>query len=137
MASSRARHQRAGQARHPSSPGTSFTALVIPQPGAELQVGRRGHGDLDPGWVRVTVLASGLCHADLGTATARRSAYGFPITPGHEIAGVIAEVGAGVSHRQVGERVVVGWFGGSCGQCPSCRAGAVVHCPERKITGVS
>ncbi|MET9116677.1 alcohol dehydrogenase catalytic domain-containing protein [Streptomyces longwoodensis] len=61
----------------------------------------------------------------------------FPVTPGHEVAGVIAEMGDQVEGWTVGDRVAVGWFGGSCGHCAYCRTGDVVHCPKRKIPGLS
>ena len=86
-------------------------------------------------WVRVSVMASGVCNADLGTANGAGTS--FPVTPGHEVAGVIAEIGDQVEGWAVGDRVAVGWFGGSCGHCSFCRAGDVVHCPERKIPGLS
>ena len=79
-------------------------------------------------WVRVSVVASGVCGADLGTTAA---------TPGHEVAGVLAELGAHVEGWSVGDRVGVGWFGGSCGHCGFCRSGDVVHCPDRTVPGVS
>ncbi|MEW2395517.1 alcohol dehydrogenase catalytic domain-containing protein [Streptomyces sp. NPDC046862] len=87
-------------------------------------------------WVRVSVMASGVCNADLGTAAAG-AGTSFPVTPGHEVAGVVAELGDQVDGWAVGDRVAVGWFGGSCGHCSFCRAGDVVHCPERKIPGLS
>jgi D-arabinose 1-dehydrogenase-like Zn-dependent alcohol dehydrogenase len=86
--------------------------------------------------VRVSVMASGVCNADIGT-TAATGAGTFPVTPGHEIAGVIAELGDQVEGWSLGDRVAVGWFGGSCGHCAFCRVGDVVHCPERKIPGRS
>lgn len=89
------------------------------------------------GWVRVTVAASGVCNADIGTAKAAGPHTHFPVTPGHEVAGVVAEIGDDVRGWAVGERVAVGWFGGSCGHCNFCRAGDVVHCPERKVPGLS
>lgn len=87
--------------------------------------------------VRVDVTASGVCNADIGTAAATGPGTSFPVTPGHEIAGVIAELGDQVEGWAVGDRVAVGWFGGSCGHCAFCRAGDVVHCPERKVPGLS
>lgn len=91
----------------------------------------------EEGEVRVDVAASGICGADAGTAAAASPAGGFPITPGHEIAGVIAESGPGVRGWRPGDRVGVGWFGGSCGHCTACRTGDVVHCPDRRIPGLS
>ncbi|WP_433189723.1 alcohol dehydrogenase catalytic domain-containing protein [Actinoallomurus sp. CA-150999] len=88
-------------------------------------------------WVRVSVTASGVCNADIATAAATGPGASFPVTPGHEVAGVIAELGGQVEGWAVGDRVAVGWFGGSCGHCAFCRAGDVVHCPERKVPGLS
>ncbi|MFI6093122.1 alcohol dehydrogenase catalytic domain-containing protein [Streptomyces sp. NPDC051218] len=85
----------------------------------------------------MSVAASGVCNADIGTADAVGSGITFPVTPGHEVAGTIAAVGDQVEGWSVGVRVAVGWFGGSCGHCAFCRAGDVVHCPERKIPGLS
>ncbi|SEN01286.1 alcohol dehydrogenase catalytic domain-containing protein [Nonomuraea pusilla] len=85
----------------------------------------------------MSVRASGVCYADIGTAAARNPATGFPIVPGHEVAGVIAELGEQVEGWSVGDRVAVGWFGGGCGRCDRCRAGDVVHCPERQVPGLS
>lgn len=85
--------------------------------------------------VRVSVAASGVCHADIATSRARGATA--PVTPGHEVAGVVAEVGERVQRWRVGDRVAVGWFGGSCGMCDACRRGDVVHCPERQVPGQS
>ena len=86
---------------------------------------------LKQGWVRVSVAASGVCNAGIGTAKNSGS------TPGHEVAGHIAELGEGIKGWAVGDRVAVGWFGGSCGQCDFCRCGDVVDCAERKVPGLS
>src|SRR5699024_10263603 len=88
------------------------------------------------GWVRVAVAAAGICGADLGTVSAGADSSS-PVTPGHEVAGTIAELGPGVAGWRVGDRVAVGWFGGSCGHCDSCRHGDPVHCPERRVPGLS
>lgn len=89
-----------------------------------------------PGAVRVKVAASGVCHADISTAKGKSHA-GLPVTPGHEIAGVVDAVGPAVAGWLPGDRVAVGWFGGSCGQCPACRHGDVVRCAVRQTPGIS
>ncbi|MGW9372963.1 alcohol dehydrogenase catalytic domain-containing protein [Streptomyces xanthophaeus] len=87
--------------------------------------------------VRVGVVACGVCNADISTAAATGSRTVFPVTPGHEVAGVITGLGEAVEGWAVGDRVAVGWFGGSCGHCSYCRWGDVVHCSERKVPGMS
>lgn len=109
--------------------------MRVEEPGGELTAHRGPTVPPVAGHVRVSVTASGMCGADVGTAQARGACA--PVVPGHEIAGVIAEIGEGVRGLQVGERVAVGWFGGSCGHCEACRRGDVVHCPERQVPGMS
>ncbi|MFJ2745203.1 alcohol dehydrogenase catalytic domain-containing protein [Streptomyces sp. NPDC087440] len=89
-----------------------------------------------PGQVRVRVRACGVCG---GENIARFGALGtpFPRVPGHEIAGEVDAVGAGVTAWRVGDRVGVGWHGGSCFTCEHCRRGDFVNCVERKIVGAS
>jgi alcohol dehydrogenase len=61
----------------------------------------------------------------------------FPVTPGHEIAGRIDALGEGVQGWREGERVAIGWSGGYCGHCRSCRRGEFVHCEVGMVTGAS
>lgn len=112
-------------------------AAQVAEAEGSLQVAPVTARQPDRSEVRVDVVACGICGADIGTAAASAPATGFPIIPGHEVAGVLAEVGPGVSGWEVGERVAVGWFGGSCGQCAACRSGDVVQCPRRAIPGMS
>ncbi|MET9080844.1 alcohol dehydrogenase catalytic domain-containing protein [Streptomyces sp. NPDC004237] len=107
------------------------------EPGASVQVVPVEARPPGVGEVRVDVAATGICGADIGTVRNPAPATGFPVTPGHEVAGVIAELGSQVQGWDVGERVAVGWFGGSCGHCSACRVGDVVHCPKRKVPGLS
>ncbi len=113
------------------------TAMTVNQPEGPMEPTEAALQQPDRGWVRLDVVASGVCRADLDTAAARGAGVAFPVTPGHEIAGIVAEVGEGTRGWQAGDRVSVGWFGGSCGSCDFCRDGDVVHCAQRKITGRS
>ncbi|MER6329346.1 alcohol dehydrogenase catalytic domain-containing protein [Streptomyces sp. NPDC001034] len=111
--------------------------MVVTEPCGPVHPATVGPASPPARWVRVSVAASGVCHADIGTAAATGKGTAFPVTPGHEVAGVIAETGDEVVGWAVGDRVAVGWFGGSCGHCAYCRVGDVVHCPERRIPGLS
>ncbi|MEV0172239.1 alcohol dehydrogenase catalytic domain-containing protein [Streptomyces sp. NPDC050803] len=111
--------------------------MVVTEPRGPLHPATAETTSPPTGWVRVSVTASGVCNADIGTAAATGRGTSFPVTPGHEVGGVIAEIGEQVEGWAVGDRVAVGWFGGSCGHCDFCRAGDVVHCPERKVPGLS
>ncbi|UKY48767.1 alcohol dehydrogenase [Streptomyces inhibens] len=94
----------------------------VPQPG--------------PGHVRIAVDACGICHSDAFFVNAAFPGVRFPMVPGHEIAGRIEEVGEGTySGWQVGDRVAVGWFGGSCGHCTPCRQGDFMVCENLKVPG--
>ncbi|MGW4381030.1 alcohol dehydrogenase catalytic domain-containing protein [Kitasatospora sp. NPDC004531] len=90
-----------------------------------------------PGQVRVAVEACGVCHSDAMFLGGGLPGVSFPVVAGHEIAGRIEELGegAGESGRQVGDRVAVGWFGGSCGYCRSCREGDFIVCTRLKVPG--
>jgi len=81
-----------------------------------------------PGTVRIKVEACGICHSDSITKEAILPGIQFPRAPGHEVAGVIDAVGAGVTGWSAGQRVGVGWHGGHCGHCDSCRRGDFVTC---------
>ncbi|MFF9178466.1 alcohol dehydrogenase [Streptomyces sp. NPDC014793] len=99
---------------------------------AEREVPRPGRGQ-----VLIAVEACGICHSDALFVSGGLPGVSFPEVPGHEIAGRIEELGEGTRERgwQTGDRVAVGWFGGSCGHCPSCREGDFVVCPNLKVPG--
>jgi D-arabinose 1-dehydrogenase-like Zn-dependent alcohol dehydrogenase len=80
------------------------------------------------GSVRIKVEACGICHSDSMTKEGLWPGIQYPRIPGHEIAGVVDAVGAGVTGWKAGQRVGVGWHGGHCGYCDSCRRGDFVTC---------
>jgi D-arabinose 1-dehydrogenase-like Zn-dependent alcohol dehydrogenase len=87
--------------------------------------------------VRIKVQACGVCHSDSFTKEGLFPGIQYPRVPGHEIAGVIDEVGKEVSQWQPKQRVAVGWHGGHCGHCESCRRGDFVTCKYAQVPGIS
>jgi D-arabinose 1-dehydrogenase-like Zn-dependent alcohol dehydrogenase len=81
-----------------------------------------------PGHVRIKVHACGICHSDSFTKEGTFPGLQYPRVPGHEIAGLIDAIGPGVAGWKTGQRVGVGWHGGHCGYCNSCRRGDFVTC---------
>lgn len=90
-----------------------------------------------PGQVRIKVEACGVCHSDMFVKEGLWPGLQFPRVPGHEVAGVIDELGSGVSNWKLGQRVGVGWHGGHCFQCDACRRGDFILCQNEKVTGIS
>jgi len=80
------------------------------------------------GSVRVKVDACGICHSDSLTKEGTWPGLQYPRVPGHEIAGTVDAIGEGVAGWSKGQRVGVGWHGGHCGYCDSCRRGDFVTC---------
>ncbi|KKW64939.1 MULTISPECIES: alcohol dehydrogenase catalytic domain-containing protein [Mycolicibacterium] len=83
--------------------------------------------------VRITVAACGVCGTDHGIVNGGFPQMTWPVTPGHEIAGTVAEVGDGVDTFTVGDRVAVGWFGGNCNRCVPCRTGKFMQCERMQV----
>lgn len=86
-----------------------------------------------PGHVRIAVAACGVCGTDHAFVSGAFPGLSWPITPGHEIAGTIAEIGDGVEGFAVGDRVAVGWFGGNCNRCIPCRKGYFMQCVNLQV----
>jgi D-arabinose 1-dehydrogenase-like Zn-dependent alcohol dehydrogenase len=89
------------------------------------------------GYARVRVQACGVCHSDSLTKDGSWPGIAFPRSPGHEIAGVIDALGVGTDPWRVGDRVGIGWHGGHCGKCDSCRRGDFITCAKLQIPGIS
>ena len=83
--------------------------------------------------VRLTVSACGICGTDAHFVSGAFPGMSWPFTPGHEIAGKIAELGDSIEGFAVGDRVAVGWFGGCCYHCDPCRKGIFIHCVNGKV----
>ena len=112
-------------------------AAQVPKPGADFQIVEREIPKPRVGHVRIKVKACGVCHSDLFTKEGSWPGIQYPRVPGHEVAGVIDALGAGVSEWKKGQRVGVGWHGGQDGTCLSCRRGDFRNCRNLKIPGIS
>jgi D-arabinose 1-dehydrogenase-like Zn-dependent alcohol dehydrogenase len=87
--------------------------------------------------VRIKVQACGVCHSDVFTKEGQWPGIQYPRVPGHEVVGIIDELGAGVTEWQKGQRVGVGWHGGHDGTCRACRRGDFRNCQNLKVPGIS
>lgn len=109
----------------------------IPKAGADFEIVERKIPKPGAGEVRIKVEACGICHSDSLTKEGGWPGIEYPRVPGHEVAGIIDEVGEGVSAWSKGQRVGVGWHGGQDGTCLSCRRGDFRNCRNLKIPGIS
>ena len=112
-------------------------AAQVAKPGADFEMVERPIPAPDAGQVRIQVRACGICHSDVLVKEGVFPWIQYPRVPGHEVAGVIDEVGAGVSAWKTGQRVGVGWHGGHDGTCRECRRGDFRNCRNVKVTGMS
>jgi D-arabinose 1-dehydrogenase-like Zn-dependent alcohol dehydrogenase len=87
--------------------------------------------------VRIKVQACGVCHSDFFTKVGAFPGIQYPRVPGHEVIGIIDALGADVPAWQPGQRVGVGWHGGHCGYCRSCRKGDFITCANGQVPGIS
>jgi D-arabinose 1-dehydrogenase-like Zn-dependent alcohol dehydrogenase len=113
---------RVAQISRPNGP-FEIVERPIPEPGA--------------GSVRIKVQACGICHSDSLVKEGTYPGIAYPRVPGHEVAGVIDAVGAGVAGWAPGQRVGVGWHGGNCGRCEPCRRGNLFACQTGQVTGLT
>lgn len=115
---------------------TQTRVVQVAGPGEPLQLVHRDVPSPGRGEVLVRVEACGVCHSDSFTVEGGMPIE-YPRVPGHEIAGHIEAVGDGVVPWKVGQRVGVGWFGGSCGHCDPCRRGDMISCVNGRVPGIA
>ncbi len=112
-------------------------AVQVKRPNSPLEMIERSIPEPGPRQARVKVQACGLCHSDSLTVMGVWPGIQYPRVPGHEVAGVIDAIGRDVPEWKAGQRVGVGWYGGHCGHCPSCRRGDFITCRNGQITGIT
>lgn len=112
---------------------TTHKAVHVASAGAALELTDVDTTSPGSGHVRIDVAACGVCGTDHAFVNGAFPGLQWPITPGHEIAGTIAELGDGVTDFAVGDRVAVGWFGGNCNVCVPCRQGYFMQCVNMQV----
>jgi alcohol dehydrogenase (NADP+) len=108
----------------------AYAAPAAGRPLAPTTIERRDVGAND---VLIEIEYAGICHSDIHTVNGDWGPQPFPVVPGHEIVGVVAEVGPEVTGHRVGDRVGVGCMVGSCGECANCRNGDEQYCLQGMI----
>ena len=115
----------------------TMKAVIVPEAQGAFQVVEREVPTPGAGEVLIRVQACGICHSDAMTKEGTWPGIEYPRVPGHEIAGVIEEVGSGVVGWTADQRVGVGWYGGHCGHCERCRHGDFVLCENGMVPGIA
>jgi D-arabinose 1-dehydrogenase-like Zn-dependent alcohol dehydrogenase len=115
----------------------SMTVVQVPKPGMDLEIVERAIPEPGTGQVRIKVQACGVCHSDAFTIEGTWPGIQYPRVPGHEVAGIVDEVGTGISAWKTGQRVGVGWHGGHDGTCRRCRRGDFRNCEHLQVPGIS
>jgi uncharacterized zinc-type alcohol dehydrogenase-like protein len=108
----------------------AYAATSATEPLVPTTIERR---DVGPRDVRIDITFAGICHSDIHTARSEWGPATYPIVVGHEIAGIVAEVGAEVTRYAVGDRVGVGCMVDSCGECRYCTRGEEQFCTKGNV----
>ncbi|TQN42496.1 putative zinc-type alcohol dehydrogenase-like protein [Blastococcus colisei] len=108
----------------------AYAAPAAGEPLTPMTIERR---DVGPNDVLIEIEYAGICHSDIHTVNGDWGPQPFPVVPGHEIVGVVTEVGADVSRHRVGDRVGVGCMVNSCGECANCRNGDEQYCLQGMV----
>ena len=113
-------------------------AVQVARPNGPFELIEREIPEPGSGSVRIKVQACGVCHSDSLTKEGTFPGIQYPRIPGHEVVGLIDAIGPGVAGWTPGQRVGVGWNGGYCGYCESCRRGDFFACQiAAEITGLT
>jgi D-arabinose 1-dehydrogenase-like Zn-dependent alcohol dehydrogenase len=113
-------------------------AVQIPHPKGPFEIVEREIPEPRAGWVRIKVHACGICHSDSLVKDGTWPGIQYPRVPGHEVIGIVDAVGPDVAGWKSSQRVGIGWHGGHCGYCDSCRRGDFFACQVALLTtGIS
>jgi D-arabinose 1-dehydrogenase-like Zn-dependent alcohol dehydrogenase len=116
---------------------TTMKVAVVDRPGADFSLIEREIPEPRFGQVRIKVQACGICHSDALTKEGHWPGIEYPRIPGHEVVGIIDQVGEDVANWKIGQRVGIGWHGGHDGTCLLCRRGDFRNCRNLQIPGLN
>ncbi|SDX68114.1 NAD(P)-dependent alcohol dehydrogenase [Paenibacillus sp. PDC88] len=108
-------------------------ARAVDGPDQSFRAAEIKRRDLDTHDILIEIKYAGICHSDIHTAHGEWGEVNYPLVPGHEIAGIVADVGSEVTKYKVGDRVGVGCMVDSCGECVNCRKGEEQYCLQGNI----
>lgn len=111
-------------------------AMHVPAAGSDFEAVEKEIPTPDNDEVLIKVQACGICHSDAFIKEGLMPGIEYPRIPGHEVIGTIEEPGTDVDHWKKGQRVGVGWHGGHCYKCESCRNGDFINCENGQVTGI-
>jgi D-arabinose 1-dehydrogenase-like Zn-dependent alcohol dehydrogenase len=111
-------------------------AIQVSSPGADFELIQKEIPKPGNNEVLIKVEACGVCHGDAITKEGHFPGIRYPIIPGHEVVGIVDKAGPMVTHWKAGQRIGVGWHGGHCNQCNSCRKGDFGACEKSLTTGL-
>ncbi|XAS64161.1 NAD(P)-dependent alcohol dehydrogenase [Pseudarthrobacter sp. So.54] len=103
----------------------AYAATSATEPLVPTTIERRDVGAHD---VLIDIKFAGICHSDIHTVRGDWGPQSYPLAPGHEIAGIVTEIGSAVTRHKVGDRVGVGCMVNSCRECVNCQAGEEQYC---------
>src|SRR6266853_3989785 len=115
----------------------TMKAAQIPKAGGDFEITEREIPKPGPGEVRIKVQACGICHSDAFTKDGSWPGIQYPRVPGHEVVGLVDELGDRVTYWKKGQRVGVGWHGGHDGTCRACQRGDFRNCQNVRVPGIS
>jgi D-arabinose 1-dehydrogenase-like Zn-dependent alcohol dehydrogenase len=116
---------------------SKMRVMQVIQPKGPFELVERQIPEPGEGQVRIRIQACGICHSDSLVKEGALPGIQYPRVPGHEVAGIIDSIGAGVVGWSEGQRAGVGWHGGYCGHCKPCRRGHFFACEWAQITGIT
>src|SRR5258708_14263573 len=129
---------RKGGTMATAKPGVAtMKAEEVPRPGGDFEITEREIPKPGPAEVRIKVQACGICHSDAFTKDGSWPGIQYPRVPGHEVVGLVDEVGDRVTDWKKGQRVGVGWHGGHDGTYRAGHRGDFRNCQNVRAPGIS